>query len=190
MGKIPSQIFSSLISELFDLPIMGNLYRPHYVERMVAIGLGDGFKLVSANWAGWDIESNEGVRVEVKQSAALQTWTENQSGNGKTTKGSFDIAPRKGYFTLDGGEWISQPGRLADIYILAWHPVVDQVEADHRDHTQWLFFVVPSEQLPQGQKRMSRTVVERKWPAVTFEELRNVTLNTIKRLPLSPPQTG
>ncbi len=36
------------------------------------VDLGDEWKLVSANWSGWDIESRDGIRVEVKQSAARQ----------------------------------------------------------------------------------------------------------------------
>lgn len=182
MGKIQNQIFSSLISELFDHSIMGNLYRPHYVERMVNLGLGVGFKLVSGDWAGWDIESNEGIRIEVKQSAARQTWTDNPARDGKATKGSFDIAPRTGYYTLDGGEWVPEPGRPSHIYILAWHPVVGKSLADHRDPAQWLFFVVPSEQLPKDQKTISRTVVEKKWPSVNFEQLRQTTLSAVEQL--------
>ena len=182
MLRITDQIFSSLIRDLFDVPIMGNLYRPHYVERMVAIGLGEGFKLVSADWAGWDIEGPKGLRIEVKQSAARQTWTDRPSLAGKPTTGSFDIAPRKGYYSDGGSEWVPKPGRHAHIYILAWHPIADETEADHREPAQWLFFIVPANQLPQDQKTISRTVVEKRWSAVRFEQLREMTLNTSKKL--------
>ena len=182
MLRIPDQIFSSLIRDLFDARIMGNLYRPHYIERMVAIGLGEGFKLVSADWAGWDIEGPKGLRIEVKQSAARQTWTNRPSLAGKPTTRSFDIASRKGYYSDGGSEWVPKPGRHAHIYILAWHPIADETEADHRDPAQWLFFIVPAKQLPQDQKTISRTVVEKRWSAVRFEQLREMTLNTSKKL--------
>ena len=45
--------------------------RSGYIERMIILGLGDEWKLVSANWSGWDIESRDGIRVEVKQSATV-----------------------------------------------------------------------------------------------------------------------
>lgn len=182
MPRISDQIFSSLIRDLFDLPIMGNLHRPHYVERMVAIGLGEGFKLVSADWAGWDIEGQDGLRIEVKQSAARQTWTDRPSLAGKPTKGSFDIAPRKGYFSEGGAEWVPKSGRHANIYILGWHPIVDNTKADHRDPAQWMFFVVPAKQLPPNQKTISRTVVEKRWSAVRFEQLRDTILDEVSKL--------
>lgn len=161
---------------------MGNIYRPHYVERMITIGLGDGFKLVSAEWASWDIESDDGIRIEVKQSAARQTWTDLPSRAGKATSGSFDIAPRTGYWAEGGSKWIAEPGRHAHIYILAWHPVADAKKADHRDPAQWRFFVVPSSQIPPKQKTISRTVVEKRWTPISFEQLRRETLKEISRL--------
>lgn len=179
---IARKIFTHLIDTLFDVPIMGNLYRPHYVERLVAIGLGEGFKLVSADWAGWDIEHKSGMRIEVKQSAALQTWTNEPSGPKKPAAGSFDIAPRNGYWTNRGSRWVPAPGRLADIYIFAWHPIVAQATADHRDPTQWVFFVVPSGELPPNQKTISRKVVGKRWPAIGFHELREVILNAANDL--------
>lgn len=183
MRQLADQIISNLVQDLFDLPIMGNLFRPHYVERMVIIGLGDGFKLVSTDWAGWDIESDEGFRIEIKQSAARQTWTDRPSLAGKTTSGSFDIAPRTGYWSEGGSKWIVKPGRHAHIYIFAWHPIANIEIADHRDPAQWRFFVVPSNQLPPRQKTISRTVVEKRWASVSFERLRQETLQQIRRLP-------
>jgi hypothetical protein len=54
--RLADKVFFSLIHDLFDVPIMSNLYRPEYVERLVERSLGAGFRLVSTDWAGWDIE--------------------------------------------------------------------------------------------------------------------------------------
>ena len=70
MPTVPDQIFSQIIRDLFDQPLISNLFRPHYIERMVGFALGDRFQSVSADWSGWDIESAERVRIEVNQSAA------------------------------------------------------------------------------------------------------------------------
>jgi len=82
------------------------LYRPHYVERMIALALGEGFELVSANWSGWDIESSDGVRIEVKQSAAWQTWSD-VTGEPKPSRGVFDISARAGHWTDGGAKWVA-----------------------------------------------------------------------------------
>ena len=133
MNTIHQEITNQIVADFYDQPIMSNLARPHYVERMIALGLNDEWELVSANWSGWDIKSRDGIKVEVKQSAARQVWTDRPALEGRKPKGQFDIAARTGYWVEDGSRWIERPGRPADIYILAWHPVVDQREADHRD---------------------------------------------------------
>ena len=61
--------------------------------------------------------------------------------------------------------------RVADLAAYANNPrthspdqvaqIADETEADHRDPAQWLFFIVPAKQLPQDQKTISRTVVEK-----------------------------
>lgn len=38
-------------------------------------------------------------------------------------------------------------GRQASIYVFAWHGIVDQT-ADHRDVTQWEFYVLAERDLP------------------------------------------
>ena len=175
--SIAEKIFADLVAKLFDVRIIGNQYRSHYVERLVVIGLGDGFEVVSDDWGGWDIEHESGLRIEVKQSAAHQTWTQNLARAKKPAAGSFDIAPRTGYWTNRGATWVSAPGRHADIYIFAWHPIADAAAADHRDPAQWQFFVVPTVELPERQKTISRKVVEQRWQAVGFDKLRKATLN-------------
>ena len=63
------------------------------------------------------------------------------------------------------------PGRLADIYIFAWHPVVDKSEADHRDTAQWEFYVVPACELPTRQKSIGLKKVAKMWSPVAYDEL-------------------
>jgi len=83
MSDLHQKIIRQIMSEFYDQPIMSNLARPHYIERLIALGLGGDWKLVSANWSGWDIENATGVRIEVKQSAARQVWTDRPSLRGR-----------------------------------------------------------------------------------------------------------
>jgi hypothetical protein len=46
-----------------------------------------------------------------------------------------------------GATWIAAPGRHAQIYVFAHHPVTDD-SADHRDAGQWRFYVVATGALP------------------------------------------
>ena len=149
-----------LIRERYDQRIMSNLIRPHYVEFMVGAALDGEWRVISADWAGWDLEHTGGARVEIKQSAALQTWTGRQSLDGRTTRGCFDVRRRTGYWTDNGARWIASDGRCADLFIFAWHPVTDRASADQRDPWQWQFHVVLERDLP-AQKTISLTTIKR-----------------------------
>ena len=131
------------VFERFDKPLIQNNLRGLYVEHMVALLLGSGWNMVSADWAPWDVEHMDGIRLEVKQSAAKQTWTSEDLKPQRNPR--FSIRAPKGSY--EGKDWIVSSGRLADMYVFAWHATADQ-SADHRNPEQWMFYVVKSEALP------------------------------------------
>lgn len=148
-----------------------NAPRGDIAEEIVLAALEPEWKLCSEDWAGWDLINDIGQRIQVRQSSALQTW---ESMHPKTR--SFNIAPAQGYWK-NGRVWIDHPARHAEIYILAWHPVLDAVETDHLDPQQWRFFVIPAIELPM-QKSIRQTVVASRWSAVAFAMLRD-TVNSV-----------
>ncbi len=90
MNALHREITNQIVTDFYDQPIMSNLARPHYIERMIILGLGDEWTLVSANWSGWDLESRDGIRVKVKQSAARQVWTDRPSLEARTAMNGLD----------------------------------------------------------------------------------------------------
>ncbi len=146
----------------YDRRIMNNVQRGDYVECMIATALGADWRLTSEegwDWAAWDCEhAASGARLEIKQSAARQSW--DREADGPRRNPGFDVRPRKGYWPKDGGAWVTHPGRLADVYVFAWHGKADE-EADHRDATQWRFFVVAERLLPTGHKSVGLSRLER-----------------------------
>jgi hypothetical protein len=85
------------------------------------------------------------------------------------TKPIFDIAPRTGYFHENGAYWVALPGRVSDVYVFAWHgvePSGSPIErypnpVDHRDVAQWVFYVVPTKDLPPNNKTISLRTLEK-----------------------------
>lgn len=136
------EIFDELKKQ-YDRRIMNNVSRSEYVECMIVLALRQEWKLmweVGWEWAPWDCEHVQSrARLEVKQSAARQPWTKDSRDSRSLPR--FDIAPRKGYWPRDGGSWFESPGRQADLYAFAWHPIESEV-CDHRDPAQWSFYVV------------------------------------------------
>ncbi len=146
----------------YDRPIINNTQRGDYVECMIAFALGAGWRLTSEDgwdWAAWDCEHlASGARLEIKQSAARQSW--DGESDRPQRKPSFDIAPRNGYWPRQGGRWVADPGRPADIYVFAWHGEAGQ-HADHRDAAQWRFFVCPESALPACQRTIGLGKLEK-----------------------------
>ena len=143
------------LMDRFDTNVMNNVYRGDYVECMIALTLGTGWHLTwrrGWDWAPWDCEHTSGARLEIKQSAARQSWDSEPIA--ETRYPRFDIALRTGYSTRDGSQWINTPGRQADLYVFAWHGERQHEIADHRDPNQWLFFVVAEQDLPDNQKHI------------------------------------
>lgn len=175
-------IIADLARELFDQPVMSNLARPAYVERLVARALHPAWRYVGSNWTSWDLESDVGARLEVKPSAVRQTWTDGPSRPGKPTPGILDIAPRTGYWVDDGRRWVPGICRPADVYVFAHHAVFDVHEVDQRDPAQWTFYVVPEYKLPAARRTLGLAWLQQLSPPIAFEALLPTVDGTISSL--------
>ena len=119
----------------------------------------------AGDYSSFDFERNDGKRLEVKQSAARQSWAPPAHGR---INPSFDIKERTGRW--EGSVFINEPGRAADIYVFAFHPLLDEV-TDHREPGQWEFYPVLTVNLPATQ-RIGLGAVRRLTNAVGFAELK------------------
>jgi hypothetical protein len=141
--------------------LVTNVFRSIIVEAMVATALPE-WEWCSRDYASCDFRHPDSTRLEVKQSAARQTWFA-----GRASRASWDIRPRTGYWGRNG--WVARPGRYSHIYILAHHPVVSR-KADHRDPRQWRFHVVATSDLPPTNS-ISEAAAASLVDPVTFEGL-------------------
>ena len=181
-----------LIERVYHQALISNVERGAYVECMIELALSEirpSWRLTDT-WHAWDLEQHEtGARIEVKQSAARQTWS---SATEASSRPSFDIAPRSGYYVDGGDQWVEspEPRRFADLYVFAWHDEADPRVADHRLHSQWQFFVVPEQDLPQ-QKRISLNPLRERVDSCSYDQLAERTqaaLSTIARWKAEPLQ--
>lgn len=137
----------------FGRPLVTNVLRGHVAEAIIACALEPEWRWCAEDYSSWDFERADGLRLEVKQSAARQTW----STNNIPSPASFDIAERKGRW--EGPVWVADPGRAAHVYVFAHHEVADE-SADHRDPAQWTFYVVRTRDLPPT-RRLSLAAARR-----------------------------
>lgn len=139
------------IGGMFDVPVMQNNLRGLWVEAMVAELLGPEWKHTGADWAAWDFERADGLRLEVKQSALMQSWGVSNSAPRFSIRAAHGHHPENApYLPNISGD------RLAHVYVFAWHDGDDQREAE-----QWDFFVIRTDRLPKGQKEISLGAIRR-----------------------------
>lgn len=160
-----TRIVARASAAAFNRPLVTNVLRAMLVEAMIAETLEPAWRWCAADYANWDFENSDGLKLEVKQSAARQSWAPPDS---KSSRIQFDIAPRRYHWAVDTG-WVPAGNRVADIYVLAHNPVTDE-RADHRDPRQWLFHVVATRCLPPT-RTILLPAVERLARPVLFEAL-------------------
>lgn len=148
----PDEIQQRAANSVFGRRLIMNSFRGVIAEAIIACALEPAWRWCAADWASWDFEHPDGTRLEVKQSAARQSWASQASGRSAP---KFDIKARTGHWA-DGVTWqANETGeRLAHLYVFAFHPVIGD-EADHRDPVQWLFYVIPAQSLLPGNKSIS-----------------------------------
>ena len=154
-SSLGTAVVERLMQRVYGQRLINNVERGAYVEHMVELVLGEQQWCLTWPWASWDLELEHRdranrARIEVKQSAARQTWHKRPKPPfPPPSRGKFGInKPTENYYLEDGTYEKTPLQRHADIYVFAWHPAVDLNEADHRRPDQWEFFVVPEECLP------------------------------------------
>jgi len=159
-------ILRRLTQRLYGSPVVRNDARGELVEEIIAAALEPEWQLCSGDWGSCDLlHPASNLRIQVKQSAARQTW---HKADGRPPRPCFSIKEKTGRWE-EGDRWVEERSRNAEIFIFAWHPVADDA-ADHRDPKQWQFFVVAERDLP-AQKAISLTRVRTLTEPVSFDAL-------------------
>jgi hypothetical protein len=139
-----SPIGTSLIDfwRWYASDITNNALRGVLAEYIVASAMGcaDG---VRTEWDTIDLKTPEGICIEVKSSAYIQTWFQN-----KHSRISFGIAPTK---ALDPATnvYTGQKKRHAHIYVFCVLAHRDKESLNPLDLDQWEFYVLPTSLLNQ-----------------------------------------
>lgn len=133
LGDLRMNTIRGFLAEFFVAQAVGS-EAPHRVE-----------------WAPFDVESAEGIRLEVKATGHLQSWTQSKRS---TPEYTFSTA----YATSMWDEALGQnvavdPMNRVDAWVFALQTCQDHTAYQPLDLEQWKFRVVPHRQLiASGQK--------------------------------------
>lgn len=117
---------------------MENTQRGAFAEFLVAHVLGRTGD-IRVGWDGYDVKYR-GNKIEVKTSAYLQSWPLRQN-----SKVLFGFQRRRQWDPVTGK--MSEPCRIADIYVFAHYTEKDADIANVLDVSRWDFYVAPTHAL-------------------------------------------
>lgn len=169
-----SAVIGKFIEQSVGQPIVNNVLRGMLIESIVALELEPEWKWTGGSYGGWDFEHANGLRLEIKQSAAQQSW---QLGpNSKKSPPKFDIALRK--HRGAGGQFVEDDKRAAQLYLFAYHPVEGE-DADHREPDQWEFYLCPEKTLPR-QKSIRLSKIRSLCQKIEISKLRSALAGDVE----------
>jgi hypothetical protein len=118
-----------------------NVTRGVLAEYIVAKALDVCTDKPREGWAEYDLETSEGVRIEVKSSAYLQSWPQKEY-----SKISFLVQKR---FGMDPETKLPEATarRHAHVYVFAVLAHRDKLSVEPLDLSQWEFWAVPTRDL-------------------------------------------
>lgn len=121
--------------------LLGNAMRGVLAEYVVGLALGCVDGGTRLEWDAADLRTRQGLRVEVKSSAYLQSWQQS-----RLSTISFDIRPTAGWDAATN-TYATERERQADVYVFCVFTPTDKTRADPLDLDRWDFYVMSTDQL-------------------------------------------
>tara|TARA_B100000686_G_scaffold341999_1_gene420340 strand:+ start:299 stop:868 length:570 start_codon:yes stop_codon:yes gene_type:complete len=166
------EIVKRLADKFYGQGIINNAHRGDVVEMMVLAALGNDWNHVGLGWHPWDLQRGHDqgrVRIQVKQTAAVQLW-----GDTVQRVLNFGWKPKlPSYFRRDNpGEHIEDEGWFCDLFVFGIHDETDRARIDQADPEQWLFMVIPTTHLKPRTSTMRLSKARMRWTPVEWQQLR------------------
>jgi hypothetical protein len=154
--------------------IVSNTTRGRFAEFIVASALSIDLSMPRDEWSAWDLTSPEGIKIEVKSAAYLQSWTQ-----ASLSKIVFSIRSARAWDGASGG-MEGEPLRPSDLYVFCLLKHQDKETLDPLNLDQWEFYVVPTTSINAYQRSTSSITLNslrHLFSAVQFSGLRGEVLS-------------
>ena len=120
--------------------LVGNRMRGILAEYLVSQALGEAGG-VRVEWDAYDVLSSEGIKVEVKSGAYLQSWAQE-----KLSAITFGIQPTYGWDNETNSR-SSVKRRQADVYVFCVLNHIEQATLNPLNLEQWDFYLLSTDKL-------------------------------------------
>ena len=120
--------------------LLSNATRGVFAQFLVGAAL-DCLPAVRDEWAAWDLCTRAGIKVEVKTSAYLQSWSQK-----KPSTIRFGIGQRRAW-NAEAGCYDTDVRYHADVFVFCFLSHMERTTVNPLDVSQWRFFVLASSAL-------------------------------------------
>ncbi|MCP4367843.1 MAG: hypothetical protein GY797_06990 [Deltaproteobacteria bacterium] len=135
---------------------------------------------VRDSWIEWDLMTSEGVKIEVKTSAYLQTWSQKRPSQIVFT----GLKGRK--LDSETNQYAREATYNADIYVFCVQIEQDPNKWDALDLEQWRFYLLLKEQIERlNQKSLSLKPLTKISQEMTADEFRQEAIKLISSLTIA-----
>lgn len=158
--------------------IVSNTQRGVLAEFIVANAIGVDLNGVRDEWGAYDLTTPDGIRVEVKSAAFIQSWEQRDY-----SIISFNV-PKTRAWNSDTNIQEAEPRRQADVYVFALLAHKEKLTIDPLNVGQWTFFVLPTAVL-DARKRSQTSITLHSLETLTghgihYEDLRQAVVQAAK----------
>jgi len=147
---------------------MSNALRGVLSEYIIATALNITDK-PRIEWDAYDLKTTDGIKIEVKSSAYIQSWPQK-----KHSVIRFDIGQKKAWYS-ETNTSLKEAERSADIYVFCIFSSTEKNLANPLDTSQWFFLVCSSDFLNRNfsyQKSVGLATLEQKGlERITYNQL-------------------
>lgn len=149
--------------------LLSNVTRGRFAEFIVARALSIPTDGVRDEWAAFDLTTSDGLKVEVKSAAFVQSWHQ-----ARLSSISF-LTPATRAWDAATNVQSQEVKRQADVYVFALLAHTDKSTINPLEVAQWRFYVLPTSLL-NGRTRSQhsitlRTLEKECGPGVSFSDL-------------------
>lgn len=136
-GELPQRIEPAAFWRWAYSDFLSNALRGVLAEFIVAQALG-GDSRPRTEWDAYDLITEDGLKIEVKSSAYLQSWPQQRPSTIR-----FDIGLKRGWEAATN-LYAQEAGRAADVYVFCIFAEGRREHADPLELSQWFFLVCPT----------------------------------------------
>ncbi len=140
--------------------LLSNTSRGRFAEFIVGTAIGLDNKDLRNEWDAYDLTNEDGIKIEVKSAAYIQSWCQKDFSTI-----SFSIKSARNW-DIESNMYRGKQKRQADIYVFCHLKHKDQNTIDPLKMEQWDFYVLPTYRLDNYERSKS---------SITLNSLRKLT---------------